>query len=105
MIKATIQMTIALPLQPQEEARLLALAKAKGVPPEVIVHEALERVLTEQSGPVSPPTEEQASDPRPIWEILADSMKNVPAEDMALLPRDGASQIDHYVYGLPKRDR
>jgi hypothetical protein len=31
-------------------------------------------------------------------------MKDVPAEDMALLPKDGASQIDHYIYGWPKRD-
>jgi hypothetical protein len=33
-----------------------------------------------------------------------DNMKNVPPEDLAALPRDGASQIDHYVYGQPKRD-
>ena len=33
-------MTIMLPLQPQEEARLLALAKAKGLPPDAIVREA-----------------------------------------------------------------
>ena len=97
-------MTIMLPLQPQEEARLLALAKAKGLPPDAIVREALDRVLTEQTGLAPAQTEEQR-DPRPIWEIILDNMKDVPAEDMALLPRDGASQIDHYVYGLPKRDR
>jgi hypothetical protein len=32
-------------------------------------------------------------------------MKDVPPEDLALLPRDGASQIDHYLYGRPKRDQ
>ena len=35
---------------------------------------------------------------------LRDNMKHVPAEDLALLPEDGASQIDHYVYGVPKRE-
>ena len=25
-------------------------------------------------------------------------------EDLAALPRDGASQIDHYIYGIPKRE-
>jgi len=40
---------------------------------------------------------------RPIWEILADSLKDVPPEDRALLPKDGASQVDHYLYGHPKR--
>jgi len=98
-------MTISLPLQPQEEARLLAVAQATGVTPDVIVREALDRVLTEKSSPATSQAVGTESDLRPIWEIIADSMKNVPAEDMALLPRDGASQIDHYVYGLPKRDQ
>ena len=31
-------------------------------------------------------------------------LKRVPAEDLAQLPKDGASQIDHYVYGVPKRE-
>jgi hypothetical protein len=45
-----------------------------------------------------------ASTRTPSWEIIAQNMKNVPAEDLATLPRDGASQIDHYVYDVPKRD-
>jgi hypothetical protein len=31
-------------------------------------------------------------------------MRNVPADVMARMPRDGASQHDHYIYGWPKRD-
>jgi len=42
-------------------------------------------------------------DPRPISVVIAEIMKDVPAEEVARLPRDGASQVDHYVYGLPKR--
>ena len=38
-----------------------------------------------------------------IWDVIAENMKQVPAEDLALLPWDGASQIAHYVYGVPKR--
>jgi hypothetical protein len=41
------------------------------------------------------------SDDRPIWEIFADAMKDVPREDLAALPKDGAAQIDHYLYGHP----
>ena len=41
----------------------------------------------------------------PIWEVIADNMKHVPPEDLALLPKDGASQIDHYLYGHPKRNQ
>jgi len=40
-------MTIILPLQPQEEARLLAVARAKGLSPEAIVRAALEKLLAD----------------------------------------------------------
>jgi hypothetical protein len=40
-------MTITLPLQPQEEARLRAVAQAKGLSPDALVREALEKILAE----------------------------------------------------------
>lgn len=50
-------------------------------------------------------TEIQAQAARtPIWEVITERMKNVPDEVFERLPADGASQVDHYVYGLPKRD-
>jgi tRNA C32,U32 (ribose-2'-O)-methylase TrmJ len=42
-------MTISLPLQPHEEAQLLAAAKARGVPANVLVRDALYRILAETS--------------------------------------------------------
>jgi hypothetical protein len=42
---------------------------------------------------------------RRISERIAEIMAAVPAEEFAKLPKDGARQIDHYVYGLPKRDQ
>lgn len=30
-------------------------------------------------------------------------LAKVPAEELAKLPRDGAEQHDHYIYGTPKR--
>lgn len=95
-------MTITLPLEPQEEARLIAMAKAKGLSPDAFVREAIDRILT--AAPEVEP-EEPKQDRRPIWEVIVDNMKDVPPEDLALLPRDGASQIDHYLYGHPKRDQ
>jgi hypothetical protein len=38
-------MTITLPLEPQEEAKLKALAHAKGLSAEALVREALDRIL------------------------------------------------------------
>ena len=98
-------MTITLPLQPQEEARLLAVGQARGLPPDVIVREALDRVLAEQCESTPARTEEPKRDLRPIWEVILDNMKDVPPEDLAQLPSDGASEMDHYLYSHPKRNQ
>lgn len=37
-------------------------------------------------------------------DIVLDSMREVPAEIMATMPKDGASQHDHYIYGWPKKE-
>jgi hypothetical protein len=37
-------------------------------------------------------------------DIVLDCMRDVPAEIMAAMPKDGASQHDHYIYGWPKRE-
>ena len=47
MKKGGGSVTITLPLQPQEEARLVAAALAKGVSPDALVREALEKILAE----------------------------------------------------------
>lgn len=81
---------------PDEQAeRLKAQAEARGL--------TIAEWIVELAGP-APTTPEPGADDRPIWEILADSFRDLPPEDLALLPEDGASQVDHYVYGHPKRD-
>lgn len=39
----------------------------------------------------------------PIWERLAALTADAPPEEIAKLPPDGAAEIDHYLYGTPKR--
>ena len=94
-------MTLSLELGPEQEIALRARAAARGVSAEEYAGQLLVRDL-------DPGKEEDDSglprDSRPVWEVIADIMKDVPAEDLAALPKDGASQIDHYVYGVPKRD-
>jgi predicted DNA-binding antitoxin AbrB/MazE fold protein len=51
-----------------------------------------------QPEPVSPTPARE-----PIWERLAKLAADVPPEELAKLPTDGASQHDHYLYGSPKR--
>ena len=41
-------MTITLPLQPQEEARLIAVAHAKGLSADALIRQALDKILAEE---------------------------------------------------------
>jgi Arc/MetJ-type ribon-helix-helix transcriptional regulator len=41
--------------------------------------------------------------PRRFWEAIDDLMKDVPEEELAKLPTDGAKNLDHYLYGAPRR--
>jgi antitoxin component of MazEF toxin-antitoxin module len=40
---------------------------------------------------------------QPIWERIAERAAQIPPEEVDKLPADGAAQIDHYLYGHPKR--
>jgi hypothetical protein len=39
----------------------------------------------------------------PHWKRIRAIMSKVPRKQMKQLPRDGAEQHDHYIYGTPKR--
>lgn len=90
-------MTLILELPDNKEAALRAKAQAQGVSAEQYAAQVLSRDLDET-------VSSTGTDERPIWEIIAKRMKDVPDEVFDRLPKDGASQIDHYIYGLPKRD-
>jgi hypothetical protein len=47
-------MTLTLPLQPQEEARLVAAAQARGVSLDALVREALGRIFAEADAQAAP---------------------------------------------------
>jgi plasmid stability protein len=81
-------MTLTIDLPDEQTAALTAKARAQGISAEEYARQVLAHALDSQ--------------PRHIWDAIAENMKQVPAEDLALLPPDGASRIDHYVYGVPK---
>jgi hypothetical protein len=85
-----MRLTIELP--DEQTAALATKARSQGLSPEQYARQVLEQDL------------ESCVSRQPIWEIIAGNMKDVPPDDLALLPRDGADQIDHYVYGVPKRE-
>jgi Arc/MetJ-type ribon-helix-helix transcriptional regulator len=40
---------------------------------------------------------------KPIWERAAELRKSIPAEEWDKLPKDGAAQHDHYIYGVRRK--
>ncbi len=84
-------MTITLDIGPEIEAELAALARAQGLSAEQCAKQVLESALV--SAGVRKPLSARI---REIWADLPDEVR-------VALPADGASQHDHYIYGVPKR--
>jgi hypothetical protein len=84
-------MTLTLELSDEQAAALQAKAAAEGLSLEAWI------------GKLAEPQPAASGPRRHIWDIIAENMKSVPLEDLAALPSDGLSQIDHYVYGVPRR--
>ena len=91
-------MTVRLELAPEVQAGLLAQAQNSGTTLEAVAEQVLARHVQEIR------MESANGEYQPIWEVISDIVKDVPDEVFDRLPKDGASQVDHYIYGLPKRD-
>jgi hypothetical protein len=78
------------------EPALKAKADERGVSASSYASEVLERDIR------SFENQDKANE-APIWEVITDIMSAVPDEVFDRLPKDAASQVDHYIYGLPKR--
>jgi hypothetical protein len=82
-------------LTDEQAAALKAKASAAGL--------TLEAWLSSLATGAEP--EPSASRPlQHIANLIVESMKDVPPEIMATMPKDGATQHDHYIYGWPKRE-
>ena len=40
---------------------------------------------------------------KPIWEIAEELIKEIPEEEWKKIPTDASTQLDHYLYGSPKK--
>jgi Arc/MetJ-type ribon-helix-helix transcriptional regulator len=56
-----------------------------------------------QAKPAAEQADAAAPRRKPLWERAAELRKSIPEEEWAKLPVDGAEQLDHYIYGSPKR--
>ena len=86
-------MTLTIDLPEEEVTVLAAKAQAQGVSAEQYARLVLERDLKTDAVR------------QPISHAIREIWSDMPVEVRTKLPRDGASEIDHYIYGLPKRDR
>ncbi len=89
-------MTVTIDFSANEQAALEAQARAEGLS----VEGWIKKLARERA---SLPREPTPQDDRPIWEVILNNTKNVPPKAFDALPADGASQVDHYLYGHPKR--
>lgn len=100
-------MTIHLP-ENLEKPILAAVHSGRYASLEAAMTEAasllVQRLTQEQAAAKQPAARDQAgAQQKPIWEVVDELRKNVPPEELAKLPKDGAAQLDHYLYGSPKR--
>jgi predicted transcriptional regulator len=93
-------------LTPEQKGMLASLAQETGEPVDALIDKALEdlqeRLHTKRTSGIKEGDRHKET-PKPIWEKIRDGFAQVPEEEMQELPTDGAAQVDHYAYGLPKR--
>lgn len=89
-------MTFVLEMPDDEVMAIEAIAQARGLSAQQYARQVLKNEVAQASN--------HKTDDRPISEIIAEIMSDVPPEVLAQLPKDGASHHDHYIYGWPKRD-
>ena len=61
------------------------------------------RLLLERLEQGQAPAEASAPAPMPVWEKVLKNMEAVPDEVFDRIPADSSAQLDHYLYGSPKR--
>jgi hypothetical protein len=83
-------MTLSITLPDEQEVTLKARAEAEGVSPEQCAGHLLIQALASSA------KQPLAARIRGIWSDMPENVR-------AKLPTDGASEHDHYIYGVPKR--
>jgi hypothetical protein len=100
-------------LTPEQKGMLASLSRETGKPIPTLIAEALEELQerehvdhangeTNGHEAVPPDTTPSPKARKPIWEALIEASLEIPDEELDLLPSDGATQHDHYIYGTPK---
>jgi hypothetical protein len=97
MASLTIEVT------PEMEDHLRAEAEKRGMSLETYAQTVLADQLADAPEPPSAPEIETTI--TPIWEVITELMQDIPEEELQRLPPDLSENLDHYLYGTPKRQR
>jgi hypothetical protein len=99
-------------LTSEQKGMLASLSRETGTPIPLLIAKALQELQEHEHASASADLgnghEVPSSLPplpaarKPIWEALIEASLEIPEEELDLLPPDGATQHDHYIYGLPK---
>lgn len=60
-------------------------------------------LAVEMPDELPPGKEPDLASDMPIWDYIAQLMRDAPDDQLGALPTDGAAQHDHYLHGTPKR--
>jgi len=96
-LKRNFAMTV-IELSDDDAAVLQAKAARRGLTLQAWMKKMAEEETEDQGGSSDPFTLQTAAD------IILEEMRKIPADIMARMPKDGASQHDHYLYGAPKKE-
>src|SRR5687768_15677724 len=101
-------------LTPEQKGMLASLSRETGKPlPALLAAIAAaleelqehERLTHNHETPNGHETVEPAVSeaPKPFWQKAIEASQHIPDADLERLPADLAAQVDHYLYGTPKR--
>ncbi len=98
-------------LTPEQKGVLASLAKETGESASSLIDKLLDELQERLRAARANGHDHEATEPaqstetprKPIWAKIRDAFDHVPQEEMDELPTDGAANVDHYAYGLPKR--
>lgn len=95
-------MPISLP--PDLDARIQQKVTGAGYrTPDEVIRKALDALDAKEQQEVLPAGKEKKQPTVPVWQRFQNAVRSIPEEELASLPPDGASEHDHYLYGIPKR--
>ena len=88
----------------EESRRFIAAQVTAGRYPseDAVLEDALARMRQLEQEPGAESVDVGGTE-KPLWEVIAEIARRVPDEEWAKIPSDASYQLDHYLYGAPRK--